>query len=120
MDAWLTNLNRNHLETTAEKNSQISGINATQAQNVVRDVGIKIVIFVNDDKMQPETFMSWIVHAENFFPQKPVADGHKVTLVATRSCGQVGRQNYNDEAGSKLWTGGNTDRNEESDETEIT
>lgn len=100
MEAWLTNLNRNHLETTAEKNSQISGINATRAQNVVRDVGIKIVILVNDDKMQPETFMSWIVHAENLFPQKPVTDGHKVTLVATRFVDWLADKIT---SGSKLW-----------------
>ena len=54
------------------------------AINVDRDLGIKLVIPEYDGKLKPDAFIDWLVCVENIFAHKPMTDGHKITLVATR------------------------------------
>ena len=37
-----------------------------------------------DGKLKPDEFMDWLMCVENIFAHKPMTDGHKITLVATR------------------------------------
>ena len=49
-----------------------------------RDLGIKLMIPEYDGKLKPDEFLYWLVYVENIFAHKPMTDGHKITLVATR------------------------------------
>ena len=59
------------------------------ANNVDWDLGIKLVIPEYDGKLKPNEFIDWIVCMENIFACKPMAEGHKVTLIATWFCNYV-------------------------------
>ena len=51
--------------------------------NIDRDLGIKLEIPESDEKLKLDKFMHWLV-CRKYFCNKPMTEGHKVTLVATR------------------------------------
>ena len=85
IETRLTNLETNRRE---DNHRDDIGHNRNQrdphAVNVDRDLGIKLVIPEYDGKLKPNEFMDWLVCVENIFAHKPMMDGNKITLVATR------------------------------------
>lgn len=75
--------------------------------NVDQDLGIKLVIPEYDGKLKPDELMDWSLSVKNIFAHKPMTEGHKVTMVATRFCNyvaiwQYGRLRYNRKGEGKL------------------
>lgn len=81
----LTNLENNqHEDNHRDDGRHNRNQRDSHTVNVDRDLGIKLVIPEYNGKLKPDDFMDWLVCVENIFTHKPMMDGHKITLVATR------------------------------------
>ena len=85
IETRLSNLETNRREESHQEDGRHNwNQRDPHAVNVDRDLGIKLVIPEYDGKLKPDEFLDWLVCVENIFAHKPMTDGHKITLVATR------------------------------------